>query len=72
MGVGRGNERSKKLETSKEHPRNMLATWLQLLHCSWAATALLRTLRRMQKEECRMKNGDQSHLLTGVGEYVRS
>ena len=30
------------LRTSKEHPRNMLATYLLLLHCSGDATVLLR------------------------------
>ena len=39
--MGRRNERSEKPGTSKEHPRNMLATCLELLHDSGDAAALL-------------------------------
>jgi len=65
LGVGRGNERSGKLRTSKEHPRNMLATCLELLHCLGGAKALADTPRppkshRKASAECGMRNGEES------------
>ena len=41
-GVGGGMRGGGTLRTSKEHPRNMLATCLLLLRCSGDATVLLR------------------------------
>ena len=42
LGVGLGEEDNRNLGTSKEHPRNMLATCLLLRHYYGEATALRR------------------------------